>query len=326
MGNNESCEIEVTIEGKKQKIEVSEEAYIQIMKERKQAERSKRAFFTCFAFGMVSFLLLLVITTLSACGINKTSYKSETTGMEIPNELSGQRPVAVLTEQDNIEADILYEFASASGTSKLAVIKDWGDIQGMACAGEGFDTARQIIPEWNALFITDRAQEETEIPYIDTLDMDTADGSGISSLVGLENVSTEYNEYRINNGFEYDKKMPKSSGSVSCKEVKAGDAVFTYDDKKKTYSSPSAGEFSNIILQDAIYLYMEEKPYFNLCDTNRDAWLIRNGIAIPLTWTKLNDMSGTGFYDNDGNKASLAPGKTYIGIISDQDWGNIDLR
>ena len=66
--------------------------------------------------------------------------------------------------------------------------------------------------------------------------------------------------------------------------------------------------------------------YFHSVDSNRDGYYITNGKAIPVTWSKIDDMNPTRYYDMDGNEIKINTGKTYVALVPEGDWGDLKIE
>ena len=56
-------------------------------------------------------------------------------------------------------------------------------------------------------------------------------------------------------------------------------------------------------------------------------YYITNGHGIPITWYKDKyDMFPTVFYDEEGNVIKLNTGKTYVCIIPDDQWEQLEIQ
>ncbi len=256
----------------------------------------------------------------------ENGYENEINGQLTLNELKDQRPVAVVTGTGtDIDADIIYEYSINKETTNTALIKNWKDIKSSGDIKPITPTEEQIIAEWDALAV--ESGEPSTLPYIDTVKTDKLDGKSVQLAIKNQGFSETYNDYYSGPHFTFDGKSPEYDPlPENARDISTGLRSFSYDSQTGAYISDKT-EYANIILQETVLLDKEEPVgYFNLCDSNRNAWLFRDGMAIPLTWTKLNDVSHTDYYDLEGKKAVLKPGKTYISLIPDRDWANIAIK
>lgn len=114
-----------------------------------------------------------------------------------------------------------------------------------------------------------------------------------------------------------------------------------YDSESKTYKyfqynqkEVDAGNgnqqiaFTNLLLQNARMEQLDDHGYmmYYPSESNRDGWFITQGKAIPVKWTKLNDLDATRYYDMDGNEIKINVGKTYVALIDEKEWGNIEIE
>ena len=86
--------------------------------------------------------------------------------------------------------------------------------------------------------------------------------------------------------------------------------------------------FKNVLLQSCGYSEYDENGYmiFHVYGENQPGYYITNGKAIEITWTKVNPTDTTRYYDLDGNEIKINTGKTYVGIVPDEDWDNLVIE
>ncbi len=114
-----------------------------------------------------------------------------------------------------------------------------------------------------------------------------------------------------------------------------------YDSESKTYKyfqynqkEVDAGNgnvqiaFTNLLLQNARLERLDDHGYmmYYPSESNRDGWFITQGKAIPVKWTKQNDLDATRYYDMDGNEIKINVGKTYVALIREEEWGDIVME
>jgi hypothetical protein len=58
----------------------------------------------------------------------------------------------------------------------------------------------------------------------------------------------------------------------------------------------------------------------------REGWYVTNGKAIKVTWTKLDDLHPTRYFDENGEEIKINVGKTYVAILSDKRFGDIKFE
>ena len=86
--------------------------------------------------------------------------------------------------------------------------------------------------------------------------------------------------------------------------------------------------FTNLLLQNARLEQLDSHGYmmYYPSESNRDGWFITQGKAIPVKWTKLNDLDATRYYDMDGNEIKINVGKSYVALIREEEWDNIVME
>lgn len=89
-------------------------------------------------------------------------------------------------------------------------------------------------------------------------------------------------------------------------------------------------EFKNVILQESRFTQFDEHGYMNFWihdDENMHGYYLTGGKAVPITWAKDKyDMFPTQFYIADGTMIQMNVGRTYICIIPDDSWEQIEFE
>ncbi|MCR5688427.1 MAG: DUF3048 domain-containing protein [Lachnospiraceae bacterium] len=188
-----------------------------------------------------------------------------------------------------------------------------------------------------------KSREFTE--YICTGDLD-------KNFDSKSNVSRTYNEY-YNGGPHYqfvksDSEINDLSGAPSVKDCtkielpfKHNGSKLEYDPATSRYMYSEYGQkhtdpgnnneqlgFTNVLLQNTRYVKFDDNGYmmFHAIDFQRDGWFITQGKAIPITWSKEDEVTPTRYYDKDGNEIVLNTGKTYVALIPDDKWGGLSVE
>ena len=114
-----------------------------------------------------------------------------------------------------------------------------------------------------------------------------------------------------------------------------------YDEASQTYKYFEYGQahvdagnnneqlaFTNLLIQNARYVKFDDNGYmmFHSIDYNRDGWYVTKGKAIPVTWSKEDELSPTHYYDLDGNEIVLNTGKTYVALVPDDIWSGLSIN
>ena len=86
--------------------------------------------------------------------------------------------------------------------------------------------------------------------------------------------------------------------------------------------------FKNLLLQNARYVEFDSNGYmmFHSIDFNRDGYYITNGKAIPITWSKEDELTPTRYYDMNGDMITLNTGTTYVALIPDDIWSGLEIK
>lgn len=188
-----------------------------------------------------------------------------------------------------------------------------------------------------------KSREFTE--YICTGDLD-------KNFESKSNVSRTYNEY-YQGGPHYqfvasDSEINDLSGAPGVKDCTKIELPFKHNASKLEYdpatnlymyseygqkhTDPGNGDaqlgFTNVLLQNARYVKFDDNGYmmFHAIDYQRDGWFITEGKAIPVTWSKEDEVTPTRYFDSDGNEIVLNTGKTYVGLIPDDKWSGLSMQ
>jgi len=165
-------------------------------------------------------------------------------------------------------------------------------------------------------------------------------------------VSKTYNEY-YKGGPHYQfvkndsdvNTLEGANGVQDCTKIalpfKHNGSTLTYDAASQRYMYSEYGEphvdpgdnnqqtgFTNVLLQNARYVKFDDNGYmmFYAVDYVRDGWYITQGKAIPITWSKEDEVSPTRYFDKDGNEIVLNTGKTYVALIPDDKWSGLSME
>ena len=114
-----------------------------------------------------------------------------------------------------------------------------------------------------------------------------------------------------------------------------------YDEATKTYKYSEYGQahvdpgnnneqlsFKNLLIQNCRYVQFDDNGYmmFHSIDFNRDGWYITEGKAIPITWSKEDELQVTHYYNLDGDEITLNTGRTYVALVPDDIWSNLEIQ
>ena len=187
-----------------------------------------------------------------------------------------------------------------------------------------------------------KSREFTE--YICTGDME-------KNFSSKPNVSQTYNEYYSGPHYQFVSKdgeindLSSAPSVQDCTKIelpfKHNGSKLEYDPATKLYMYSEYGQkhvdagnnneplgFTNVLLQDARYVKFDDNGYmmFHAIDFKRDGWFITQGKAIPVTWSKEDEVTPTHYFDKDGNEIVLNTGKTYVALIPDDKWGGLNIQ
>ncbi|HOO27693.1 MAG TPA: DUF3048 domain-containing protein [Lachnospiraceae bacterium] len=115
-------------------------------------------------------------------------------------------------------------------------------------------------------------------------------------------------------------------------DYNADDGLYYYSEYGEAHVDPGNNNtqlsFKNLLLQNARYVEFDENGYmmFHSIDYNRDGYYITNGKALPITWSKDDELTPTKYYDSDGNEIELNTGRTYIALVPDDIWDDLEIE
>ena len=110
------------------------------------------------------------------------------------------------------------------------------------------------------------------------------------------------------------------------------EGVYYYSEYGQKHTDPGNGDkqlsFKNLLIQNCRYVQFDENGYmmFHSIDYNRDGYYITNGKCIPITWSKEDELTPTRYYDSDGNEIVLNTGTTYVALVPDDIWSNLEIE
>jgi len=203
--------------------------------------------------------------------------------------------------------------------------------------------AEPYIDNFSGLFSrvdNGKAREFTE--YIMPGDLEKAFSNNSS-------ISKEYNEYYPGAHYQFAPKadpvdLSEKADSIDASVVKLpfpnNGSYLEYDEAEGVYKYFEYGSahldgatneqltFKNLLLQDCTFHQYDENGYmiFNCIDANRDAYYITNGKAIPCTWKKTSATDQTRYYDMEGNEITINTGKTYVALVPDDNWDELEIK
>lgn len=163
-------------------------------------------------------------------------------------------------------------------------------------------------------------------------------------------VDKEYNEYYAGAHYQFAPKanpvdLSKNADSIDAAKVELpfdhNGSYLTYDDEEGVYKYFEYGDphldgatkeqlaFKNLLIQKCTFHQYDENGYmiFNcITNTPTEAYYVTNGKAIPCTWTKASATEPTRYYDADGNEITINTGKTYVALVPDDNWDELEIE
>jgi len=173
----------------------------------------------------------------------------------------------------------------------------------------------------------------------------------VTDRANAAGIGLEYNEYYQGPHWQFTSEskpidLSEVNNSIACNTIQTPykhnrsrleyieDAgVYRYSEYGAEYKDELTGdylEFKNVILQESKFVQFDEHGYMNFLiheGEGMHGYYITNGHGIPITWYKDKyDMFPTIFYDEEGNVITLNTGKTYVCIIPDDQWDELDIQ
>lgn len=172
----------------------------------------------------------------------------------------------------------------------------------------------------------------------------------IAARIEAANYDSEYNEYYKGPHWQFANEstpvdLGEASDSVECTYI---DLPFPHNGSELEYDEESGKylyyeynmahvdpendnaqlSFTNVIIQCAKVDQFDSQGYmqFNILNQRGNGYYITGGKAIPIVWEKAMDTDPTVFYDEAGNEITLNTGKTYIGLVSADRWGELVIE
>ena len=108
--------------------------------------------------------------------------------------------------------------------------------------------------------------------------------------------------------------------------------LYYYSEYGEKHLDPQNGDaqlaFKNVLLQSCPYIEFDEHGYmmFYIFNAEQEGYYITNGQAIKVTWEKKDATGVTHYYDESGNEITINTGKTYVGIVPDEDWADLVIE
>ena len=116
-------------------------------------------------------------------------------------------------------------------------------------------------------------------------------------------------------------------------------STLRYNDATGTYDYYEYGElhqdaedgavmtFTNLLLQCCSFEELDENGYmdYNTVDSGKPGYYVTGGEAVPVTWTKESETDITRFYDASGAELTINTGKTYIALVPEDTWSEVQI-
>ncbi len=110
----------------------------------------------------------------------------------------------------------------------------------------------------------------------------------------------------------------------------AGTKTYDYYEYGSLHTDAEDGApltFKNVLLQNVTFSQLDKNGYltYNVIGSGA-GYYITNGKVIPITWSKGSETGFTHYYNSAGQEISINRGKTYIGLVPSDAWGNVVIN
>lgn len=193
-----------------------------------------------------------------------------------------------------------------------------------------------------------KASEFTE--YVTSEAYTNTDGKtydGLITRIEKANYSPEYTDLYPGAHFTFNNKDTDISdlpGAIPAKDISLpfyhNGSKLKYNEETGTYEYYEYGDahidaitneitsFKNVILQGCSHTQLDENGYliYNVIGAGTDGYYLTNGYAIPIVWSKAGESDITKFMLPSGEDITLNTGKTYIGIVPQDTWEEVEIN
>lgn len=172
--------------------------------------------------------------------------------------------------------------------------------------------------------------------------------SGLISRVQAAGYSSTYNQYYQGKHFVFSDTEFTLDGQANVKAATQVDLPFPHNSSKLRYNATTrtydyyeygsahvdaldgkVTTFKNVILMDCTYAQLDAHGYliYNILAVGNPGYYLTNGKAIPILWTKTDELSKT-VYTNaaTGQLITLNTGKTYIAVVPADVWNQLVIK
>lgn len=263
------------------------------------------------------------------------------------------------------DADIVYEMMNSTANNRITrlmcVYKDWQNIDQIGSIRSTRSTNPMLAAEYNAVLIHDggpyyinsylnqswarhlsgsftrisngKAREFTEYVV----------AGEAAKRIKAAGYSVEYDSYKNDDDTHFNfGSVDLSSYGEPAKnadlpfphnesELKYNEKTGTYDYYEYGKAHVDSGDtdpttFTNVILQNVDFAQLDENGYLVYNVIGEGAGYYMTGeYRVPITWRKCSETDITRYYDANGDEITINAGKTYIGLIPSDSWGNLEV-
>lgn len=111
----------------------------------------------------------------------------------------------------------------------------------------------------------------------------------------------------------------------------SGTGTYDYYEYGEVHKDGEDGEtltFKNVLLQCCDFNQLDANGYmiYNCIAMVQPGYYITNGEAKLIYWSKSSECEPTKFYDENNEEIEINTGKTYIGLVPSDTWGQVTLN
>lgn len=216
----------------------------------------------------VKYVLAAITGVVSACMLSTTALAAtnELTGLEVSDEIAGQRPVAIMVDNEKkalahygtAEADIVYEMMNSTANGRvtrlMCLYKDWANLQQTGSIRSTRTTNVVLTGEYNAVLVHDGGPVYVKSylakPYASNL-------SGSFSRI-KNGKPTEYTEYVF--GSELVSRFEKAGYPTTYTASPERDTHFLFNDADTDLASDMA---ANNVDMSSVFVHNKSKLAYN---------------------------------------------------------------
>lgn len=203
-----------------------------------------------------------------------------------------------------------------------------------------------------ARFSNGKRTEYTEYVTLDTYVNPTTKKSymGLYARIKGKGYSTDYNDYSLYKStphFNFSETEINLDGKAGVIPASEADLPFPHNSSKVIYNAATntydyyeygsahidaltneVTSFKNVIIMKADMSQLDAHGYmvYGMLNADQPAYYMTNGKAIPITWTKLQEVMKTEYMEANNTPLTMNTGKTYIAIVPSDAWTKLVIK